>query len=297
MKIFYGTSKQKLDVTDRCAELTYDGILTIPAGDANRAALLSDPVPGVLKYIYVHDGKNVSKYDATNEITINTRTGQHLFHVIDQRLNSLQQRLSLKYGTFQEEVPEQKMSVRFLQGHEKVLEIGGNIGRNTMIIASLLQHNALVTLETDSEIARQLQENRDSNAFTFPIENSALSTRRMIQKGWDSKHSDVLEPGYFWVNTITYNELVIKYGIDFDTLVADCEGALYYILLDMPEILTNINLILMENDYHELSHKEALDAILTRCGFERMYVEGGGWGPCTANFFEAWRKSIYKKIV
>jgi len=36
---------------------------------------------------------------------------------------------------------------------------------------------------------------------------------------------------------------------DFDTLVADCEGALLPILKDTPEILAKIDLIIVENDY------------------------------------------------
>ena len=157
----------------------------------------------------------MSKYDHTKDITIDLRTGHHFISVMQQQLNKLHARLSLNYGTFQSELPEQKMAVRFLQGHEKVLELGGNIGRNTLIIASLLKNKSLVTMETDSSIAQQLRENRDSNKLTFPIENSALSTRKMIQKGWDTKHSEVLEPGYFWVNTITYHELVGGFSLFF----------------------------------------------------------------------------------
>jgi len=60
--------------------------------------------------------------------------------------------------------------------------------------------------------------------------------------------------GYKWVKTITYDDLKLKYKINFDTLVLDCEGAFYYILMDMPEILENIKLIIMENNYHNFSH-------------------------------------------
>jgi len=60
--------------------------------------------------------------------------------------------------------------------------------------------------------------------------------------------------GYKWVKTITYDDLKLKYKINFDTLVLDCEGAFYYILMDMPEILKNIKLIIMENNYHNFSH-------------------------------------------
>ena len=135
-----------------------------------------------------------------------------------------------------------------------------------------------------------MSENRFLNHFTFHIENSALSKRRLIQTGWDTKPSDVLEPGYNWVNTITLEELNDKYKIEFDTLILDCEGAFYYILMDMPEILKNINLIIVENDYHDISQKNYVDSILKQHNFYVQYQEAGGWGPCYNMFYEVWKK-------
>ena len=82
----------------------------------------------------------------------------------------------------------------------------------------------------------------------------------------------------------------VKYNIEFNTLVLDCEGAFYYMLLDMPEMLENIKLIIMENDYWDLNHKNVVDDILMKNNFYVDYTEGGGWGPCSHNFFEVWKK-------
>jgi len=210
---------------------------------------------------------------------------------IAMKTYQIQCALRLNYGSFYEELPEQRMSVRYLTGKEKVLEIGGNIGRNSLIIACLLANQQnLVTLESNLEIAAQLKENRDANQLQFHIETSALSKRKLIQKGWDTLPSDTLQEGYSWVNTMTLDEIQTKYNIVFDTLVLDCEGAFYYILMDMPEILANINLIIMENDYYDISRKQYVDEVLTQNGFYRDYAEGGGWGPCTDYFFEVWKK-------
>jgi FkbM family methyltransferase len=185
------------------------------------------------------------------------------------------------------------MVVRYLTGKEKVLEIGANIGRNSLVIASILgndnQRN-FVSLESDINIANQLTHNRELNNFNFHIESSALSNRKLIQKCWDTKPSETLEEGFTWVRTITLAELKNKYNIEFDTLVLDCEGAFYYILMDMPELLNNINLIIMENDYWEIDKKNYIDDILKQNNFYVDYVESGGWGPCYSNFFEVWKK-------
>jgi FkbM family methyltransferase len=235
----------------------------------------------------------MNEYDHTQIIKINTINNN--IEIVDNseinnKIDVLHSKLKIKYGNFNEELPEQKMAVRYLTGNEKVLEIGGNIGRNSLIIGSIVNNNNFVTLECDNNIADQLLENRNLNNMNFHIERSALSKRKLIQKGWDTIVSDTLLHGYKLVNTIILDELYSKYNINFDTLVLDCEGAFYYILMDMPEILNNINLIIMENDYHDLSKKNYIDDILKKNNFYVDYSESGGWGPCYNNFFEVWKK-------
>uniref|UniRef100_A0A6C0J303 Methyltransferase FkbM domain-containing protein n=1 Tax=viral metagenome TaxID=1070528 RepID=A0A6C0J303_9ZZZZ len=292
MKIFYGIENNKLDVTEICNKLLKkNDIITIPKGDGNRAYYFTDKNPGLLKSIFIHINDIETKYNDLVEIEINTLTNEVIEKIdnIDFKLQSIHKRYRLDFGSFQEELPEQKMAVKFLTGNEKVLEIGGNIGRNTIVIADILNTNNFVTLESDSDIANQLKHNRDINNMSFIVEESALSKRKLIQKVWETIPSDELLPGYKIVNTITWQELNNKYNIIFDTLVLDCEGAFYYILQDMPEVLDNINLIIMENDYHNIEHKKYIDNVLKNKGFNVVYSEAGGWGCCYNNFFEVWK--------
>jgi len=295
MKIYYGLKNNSIDITEYCfTRLMKNDIITIPNGDNNRASYFTDPIFGIKKNIIIEIDNEVTEYDDTNSIIINTKNNSIDItneKGINDKINEIHRRLLINNGDLQDELPEQKMVVRYLKGDEKVLEIGGNIGRNSLVIASILNDDSnLVTLECDSNIANQLKENRDLNHFHFHIESSALSKRKLIQKGWDTKPCDVLEDGYNWVETIALEELKNKYNIVFDTLVLDCEGAFYYILMDMPEILDNIQLIIMENDYHDISHKKYVDSILTQNNFMVDYSECGGWGCCFYNFFEVWKK-------
>jgi len=208
-------------------------------------------------------------------------------------INVLHSNLKLNHGSFQEELPEQLITFKYLKGTEKILEIGGNIGRNSLIIASILQkynNNNFVVLESNYDIFLKLKENRDINNFNFFIENSALSKRQLIQKGIETIPSNIIINGYFPVNIIDYYSLINKYNIDFDTLILDCEGAFFYILLDMPEILNNINLIIMENDYNDINHKIFIDNLLSKNNFYRDYFQSGGWGCCQQFFYEVWKK-------
>ncbi len=297
MYIYYGISlTNSIDITNIClSKLTSNNIITIPDCDVNRANLFTDPFYGVLKKIIILNNDVITEYDNYTQviININDNTIQTIIKPdIDKKIKNIHSKLNIKYGNLYEELPEQKMVVKYLTGNEKVLEIGGNIGRNSLVIASILNDDTnLVTLECDVNIANQLIENRDLNNFHFYIEKSALSNRSLIQKGWDTIPSDTLQEGYSWVNTITLDKLNSKYNIEFDTLVLDCEGAFYYILMDMPEILNNIKLIIMENDYHDISKKNYIDEILKKQNFYRDYKEKGGWGPCFDNFFEVWKKN------
>lgn len=213
---------------------------------------------------------------------------------IEEKLANIHAQLTLNYGSLQSEMPEQRMAIKYLTGNEKVLEIGGNIGRNSLVIGHLLnqyksQSPSLVVLESEQESANQLTENRDANNMNFHIEPAALSKRKLIQCWWNTKPSEILEKNYHWVNTITWDELNAKYNIDFDTLVLDCEGAFYYILMDMPEILNNIKLIIMENDYDDIEKKNYVDNILTQHNFYVDYAEALSLDMACANkFFEVW---------
>jgi len=295
MLIKYGTIHHNIDVTNICLlKLKKNDIITIPSGDSNRANIFTDPLFGTLKIILISfdDGilHNYSQ-DYTIQINITNNTISLTSDTyINNKLSNIHSKLNIKHGSLNDEFPEQIMTVTYLTGNEKVLEIGGNIGRNSLIIASIVEQQNFVSLECDNNTAIQLTENRDLNNFHFHIESSALSNKKLIQRGWDTIPSDILLDGYKWVNTITLTELKSKYNIQFDTLVLDCEGAFYYILMDIPEILNNIHLIIMENDYWDITHKQYVDNVLTKNGFYRNYVKSGGWGPCQSNFFEVWKK-------
>jgi len=297
--IYYGTANHKIDVTglalQRCMA---NNVIIIPSNDDNRAAIFSDPTPGILKSIFIEMHDKITEYNDASQlhITIQMQMDQS-FNNVQQKLKFHHSKLQIMHGSFHDEYPEQLLAVEFLKGEEKVLEIGGNIGRNSLIIASILSNQKnLVVLESDEEIGKKLTQNRDINNMEFHIENSALSKRKLIQHEWETKCSDVLEPGWKNVNILSLEQLQEKYKIDFDTLILDCEGAFYYILQDMPEILKNVKLIIMENDYFHYGHYKYVENKLLEHGFQITKRLSGGWGPCYNNFYEVWNRSDCIKL-
>jgi FkbM family methyltransferase len=313
MKILYGTEIKNIDVTTICYDkLLTDNIIRIPSSERERAELFTDPVYGELKQIYIvnSDVGQLTKHDHTKVVYIDTINNQlyedgdvpeHIQYVygdIDTKLEIIHKNIQLKYGSMKDEFPEQKMAVRFLTGNERVMELGSNVGRNSMIIAHILKqknNNRFVTVESDPEAAGMLKANMEANGFNFHIINAALSKRRLIQKGWDTFESDVDVDGYQRVKTITLKDINTQYRIKFDTLVIDCEGAFYYILKDMPEILNNVKLIMMENDYRDPEHKKYVDQILTEHKFKVEYSEPltsheGLFPHCREQFYQVWKR-------
>lgn len=306
MFIRYGIVNNTIDVTSICyTNLKYGNIIIIPSVDAFRAATFTDPHPYVVKSIFITDNLGTTtEFDGSYVIYIDTVTGavmtnsvprQHLLLNLDRGITYIHSKLKIKYGNLLHELPEQKLALKYLSGDEKILEIGGNFGRNSLVIAYMMQQKGntdLVVLESDPEIFAKLKENKELNTMQFHIENAALSKRKLVQSGWLTIPSDIPKEGFVPVNTITYDELKQKYPITFDTLVLDCEGAFYYILQDMPEVLDTIKLIIMENDYDDITHKTYVDSVLQANKFELEYsgTETGTWGPCRDFFYQVWRK-------
>jgi hypothetical protein len=78
--------------------------------------------------------------------------------------------------------------------------------------------------------------------------------------------------------------------MEFNTLVADCEGALYYIMKENPDFLQTFNKIIIENDFNDIEHKEFIDNEFKKHNLKRIHHEQGGWGPCSDFFYEVWIK-------
>lgn len=310
MKFYYGIENNYLDITDKVIEkCSNDKLIIILQGDHHRTSLFTDPIVGTLKHIkYVNNDGNEFIVSENQSLFINKDTSNVISNVNlprpiywerygkyiedpELRLRCLHKYIKLDFGDFHVEYPEQLMAMKYLNENAKVLEIGGNIGRNSSIIGSILKNDKnLVVLESHPEYFNQLKHNKEQNSFNFNIENAALSVVPLIQNHWITKVSDEVLEGWIKVNTITFEELEKKYNIQFDTLVLDCEGAFYQILKDTPNCLDNINMVIIENDFHEIEKKQYVDEMFAKHNLKCVYVEAGGWGVCQDRFYEVYKK-------
>ncbi len=219
---------------------------------------------------------------------------------------TIKDNLILKYGSFDQEQQEQLLSCKYIKSSDKVLEIGGNLGRNALIISQIIDNNNFVTMEPNIDFYNKLKENRDINNKSFYIENSALSLNSIYYfESLTYYKSDInvaFPLSYSHLNNninnikesniIDFNQLKLKYNINFNVLCIDCEGAFYYILRDMPYILDNITLIIMENDYENIEHYNYIKTKLEESSFKIIesisYPDIPWEAPCKNNFYEVW---------
>jgi hypothetical protein len=110
MKIFYGTSEYKIDVTDVCfTKLLHGDIITIPRDDGIRGSIFPDPVPNVVKKIFIslHETR---EYDDKCKIDINI-INKTITTILDYRILTF---------NFLQSLPRYKCIMRDLTalGHE-----------------------------------------------------------------------------------------------------------------------------------------------------------------------------------
>ena len=301
--IYYGVDSNYTDITRKAMKsLTNHNYLNIPSSEKERCEALGYPytdTPKNIKIIYF--GKEYIIKDnecfSLNLDDLKVKSLRIENHILEpvERLKSLHKKMFIAFGDKQGEYPEQLICVKYINPTDIVLEIGGNIGRSSCVISSILQDSSnLVVLETCPFNCEQLKFNKNINGFNFYIENSALSYKPLTQKNWNTyvQENDSVPEGHMKVNTITFEELLKKYHHKFNTLVLDCEGAIYQILIDNPNILNDINKIIIENDFDSYEKKKFVDTIFEKYGFHCIYNEKGGWGECEEFFYQVFIKRV-----
>lgn len=307
IQFFYGAGRDFVDVTgDVLSKCMHNDFIYIPAGDTG-SAFFPDPLPGVAKKIIVvrdSNGVSTAQYYGPNEV-IGVFLNDGPREIVapprsfapDLKLAFVHEQLDFAGGDLNWERPEQLNTAEFLEPDAKVLELGSGRGTNTMMIASILDdESSFVTLECGGTEA--VHRNRDANRFRFHIENAALSYRKLMYNPQLALTvpGDDLRDGFEWINTMTFEEIETKYGIRFDTLVVDCEGALYYVLQDHENLLENIRTIILESDYRSSEQKFAVEQIFSRFGFVKvksLAIEIGAYDlpqECRDSFWEVWKR-------
>lgn len=311
--VYYGTKDHYINVTRIVTHFLgcEDKLAVIPAGDVSRSRLFGDPCYGVVKEIKVVEASGVVSYFFSEEaVFITLNDAKQIVHFTcndpDGILHSMYQTIKLNRNytkdgysnpvSMKDEYSEQLMATMFIQPSDTVLELGSNIGRTTMIIANLIDdQQRLVTLEPDAVPFERLENNRTLNNLNFRAMNAALSYQPLMQKNSRSEpipDDHVIPDDFYQLNTITLAKLQENYGVVFDCLVLDCEGAIHAIVTEHPDILTHIRKIIIKNDYTKIGQKTTVDAIFKSYGLKCVYSapHTGLYHTYGEIFYEVWKR-------
>ena len=191
-----------------------------------------------------------------------------------QSIDDVHKQLKYIHGNPKEELAEQIMAFKHVHPDSCVLELGANIGRNTMLINHILRDKTQhVAVETEQSSVEQLLQNRDANNMKFDVFEGAISDKKLIQTGWNTKEwsgdvSDIPE-GHWKVKTLPFEEFKKKYNKRFDTIVADCEGCFTQIF-KKPSDLENIKMIIIEHDFLSEDNLLKFNNLMKVCGFQNV---------------------------
>ena len=200
----------------------------------------------------------------------------------------------------QEEYIEQVMSsiaiTCYYKTGDRILEIGCNYGRNTLILSNLVGSENIVAIDVVHDYVdtckQNLQNNNFSNYTVIPV---AISNTPLKRKGWltlEYNISQPLEEGYQTVDTITWTDFKKHYGT-FQILVADCEGSLYKIIQENDDFLDTIHTIVVENDYDTIEKKEFVDMFYIKKGFVKVFNYPIDLDiPHACDFYSIWTKNV-----
>lgn len=146
-----------------------------------------------------------------------------------------------------------------------VMEIGARVGASSCCIANTLHNSGrLIVVEGDPLVWQALSDNLRTNNCQARLwmgvlaskpakknkkRNGSEYTTNFLTYG-QNKTGLLLADSYSMdIPYISPTQIQMRYKLQVDTLVVDCEGCFDPILREFPQILDNVNLVLLEADY------------------------------------------------
>ena len=163
---------------------------------------------------------------------------------------------------WKEENVEQELIHKYLLPGDVVFELGGNIGRSSIVACQVAGVNgSLVVSESDEKNREELAQNMRGALCNFRIV-PAFSDTPLYQKDGLSlggRTQNTPGDGFNRIKTLPYRELS---SYSPTVLVIDCEGCFDDILHKADIDLSNVHTIIIENDGSEEQNKRIKDTLL-----------------------------------
>ena len=170
-----------------------------------------------------------------------------------------------------EERTEQEQAFKYIYPDDVVLELGGRYGTVSSIINYKLNNKSNhVVVEPDENIIPALIKNRNLNNSGYHILPKIISNKnkKKINSGYGTYYINSEEN--IENNIISYQDFKKQFPLNFNVLVADCEGCLCEFIDNMGNDFYKLNKIIFEADYPNLCDYNKLIKHLLNNGFKMI---------------------------
>ena len=165
-----------------------------------------------------------------------------------------------------------------------VLELGGNVGRASVVIGSKLRQSTNHVVVEPGDVS-VLNANLKLNHLHSCVVNAAISKTPLTLDGWISKPA--ADHGNVSITSMEDVHRTCALSKPFDTIVADCEGCLLPVLKDHPSMLDTVDLLIVENDWTSHADMEEFYALTRDHGFTSV--------ECDAN--QEWGRECFYQVL
>lgn len=169
------------------------------------------------------------------------------------------------------EKPEQDLANQYIEENDTVFELGARYGSVSCIINSKLKCKTnQVVVEPDERVWGALEQNKHANHCEFHIIKGFVSSKKMSLTAidyYDGYGTTAVEDNSSTIPSYTMEEINEKYNLEFNVLVADCEGFLEIFFDENPIFYDKLRLILFEADYTEKCNYDKIKNTLKEKGF------------------------------
>jgi len=177
----------------------------------------------------------------------------------------------LPIDTEKVETNEQILAYQYIKSEDVVLELGARYGSVSCMINSALRCKTNhVVIEPDERVWASLERNKLANDCEFHIVKGFLSAKKLALTkltSYDGYGTTSIEDSDSKIPSYTLQEIKERTKLNFNVLVADCEGFLETFLEENPGILDPLRFILFEADCPEKCNYEHIRSMLREKGF------------------------------
>lgn len=173
---------------------------------------------------------------------------------------------------------EQELAKAYIAKDDVVLELGARYGSVSCIINSkLMDKTKQVVVEPDERVWEALERNKRVNNCEFHIVKGFISKKKLgltnLNVCLGGYGATFIEKEDTSIPSYSLEEITNQYNLQFNVLVADCEGFLEVFFDENPDFYDKLRLIIFEADYGEKCNYQKIKNTLKEKQFKKI-LEG-----------------------